>query len=139
MIYTAPCLRLRCHRLLALMAAVGIVGSVLLLSFPARAGAVIREASYCSPTGDYCQGSLIKAGRRHLMFTTFSVRGRMRLCVQSPRRRKVCKLWRLRYVGHSLYEIDVTWRAHYPRDGRGVYSARFSQGAFRGPVLQFRS
>lgn len=138
MICVAPACRVRRQRLLALVVVVS-VGSVLLLSYPVGAGAVLREATYCSPTGDYCQGSLIKAGRRHLMFTTFSVRGRMRLCVQSPRRHKVCKLWRLRYIGHSLYEIDVTWRAHYPRDGRGVYSARFSQGAFRGPVIRFRS
>lgn len=123
------------------MAAIASLATVLVVVLATAPAATARrvETSYCHPTGDYCQGSIIEQGRRHLTFTTFSFGGRMRLCVQSPRHNRTCKAWRLRYIGHGLFEVNVTWRAHYPVDGHGVYRARFSQDGFVPPLIRFRA
>jgi hypothetical protein len=116
-----------------------VIGACLLALLPATAGARPRwESSYCSPTGDYCDGVYVER-TRHFRFTTFSLRGRMRVCVRAPSRKVDCRRFRLRYIGHALYEVDVRWRKHFPYRGRGRYTVRFSQGMFRAPALHFRA
>jgi hypothetical protein len=109
----------------------------------AIAGALVAVApaaaktSYCSPTGDYCTSVARVKGVRYLRFSTFSVRGLVRICVKDPTTRRVCHSFRLRKAG-DLWRVKVIWKRRYPNRGAGTYRVSFFIGPTRlGPVLSF--
>jgi len=109
----------------------------------AIAGALVAVApaaaktSYCSPTGDYCTSVARVKGVRYLRFSTFSVRGLVRICVKDPTTRRVCHNFRLRKAG-DLWRVKVIWKRRYPNRGTGTYRVSFFIGPTRlGPVLSF--
>jgi hypothetical protein len=114
-----------------------------LLVLSAVAGALIAAApaaartSYCSPTGDYCTSVARLKGIRYLRFSTFSVRGLVRICVRDPTAARVCHSFRLRKAGPA-YQVKVLWKRRYPNRGTGTYRVTFFIGPTRlGPVLSF--
>ena len=109
----------------------------------AIAGALVAVApaaaktSYCSSTGDYCTSVARVKGVRYLRFSTFSVRGLVRICVKDPTTRRVCHSFRLRKAG-DLWRVKVIWKRRYPNRGTGTYRVSFFIGPTRlGPVLSF--
>ena len=108
------------------------VFGALLAAAPAAA-----KTSYCSPTGDYCTSVARLQGVRYLRFSTFSVRGLLRICVRDPKKARVCHSFRLRKAG-DLWRVKVIWKRRYPNRGAGTYRVSFFIGPTRlGPVLSF--
>jgi cbb3-type cytochrome oxidase cytochrome c subunit len=94
------------------------------------------RTTYCSPTGDYCTSVKRLSGAVYLRISTFSFRGRVRICVR--RQARVCHSYRLRPTTHGLYEVKVRWYGNYPNQGSGTYRVGFFLGTTRlGPVLSF--
>lgn len=114
-----------------------VAGAVAATAAPA--GAAKRfEDSYASPTGDYAQSVYRLDGVRYLEFATFSLRGKLRLCVTTPDGERTCKRRTLREDDKGILVTKTRWSKHFPRGGRGTYRVRFSQGSFRAPVMKFR-
>ena len=100
--------------------------------------ATAQAATYCSPSGDFCQFAGLMNGRITLEMRTFSLRGRVTTCVRSPLRRTVCRSFPLRLV-RGLYVARAYWSLHFPRQGAGVYTVTWEQGGQRfGRALTFR-
>jgi cbb3-type cytochrome oxidase cytochrome c subunit len=94
------------------------------------------RTSYCSPSGDYCTSAQRRSGAVYLRISTFSFRGRVRICVRHQTR--VCHSYRLRAATHGLYEAKVRWYGNYPNQGTGTYRVAFFLGTTRlGPILAF--
>jgi hypothetical protein len=97
------------------------------------------RSSYCSRTGDYCTQVKRKSGRVYLGLSTFSFRGRYRLCVTTPVRERTCRVARLRRGAHGIYSSTVRWSKRFPKAGRGSYRVRWYYGGSQlGPALSFR-
>jgi hypothetical protein len=108
------------------------VTGALLAAAPAEA-----KTSYCSPTGDYCMSVARIKGVRYLRFSTFSVRGILKICVRDPKNARVCHSFRLRKSG-DLYSAKVIWKRRYPNRGAGTYRVSFFiHGTRLGAVLSF--
>lgn len=107
----------------------------LVAAFPANAPA---RSSYCSPSGDYCEGAVRVQGRIVLRFSTFSLRGRLKVCV--TKRTRTCRRPRLRPIGNDLYRARMVWRSNFPYQGHGTYRVRWytRQGTPLGIPLKFR-
>jgi hypothetical protein len=90
-----------------------------------------EASSYCSPTGDFCQAAVKKQGVWRIRMLTFSFRGRIRVCVTSPDSSRSCRRFLLRSEGQALFGFDVRWSRHFPNDGPGRYSVRFSQSGYK--------
>ena len=120
---------------LAVLLAALAAGLCLWLVFPQSTSA---RTSYCSASGDYCEGAVIVKGRRVLRFSTFSLRGRLKVCV--TKRTRVCRLARLRPIGNDLFRARLVWREHFPYQGHGTYRVRwFTRSGDRlGVLLKFR-
>ena len=96
-------------------------------------------SSYCSPTGDYCHSATERDGAVRLAFTTFSFRGRLRVCVTGPAGEKSCKRFRLRERASGTFSFSVRWSRHFPDQGAGTYRVAFRRGGTRlGPRDTFR-
>lgn len=116
---------------LALVGATAVMG---LLVWVAPAAA---RTTYCSPSGDFCTSVARLHGIRYLRISTFSFRGRVRICVKDPTAARVCHSFRLRKAG-QLYQVKLIWKRHYPNRGAGAYRVTFFLGSARlGPVLAF--
>ena len=104
-------------------------------AFPAN---VPARASYCSNSGDYCEGAIKIKGRIVLRFSTFSLRGRLKVCVSKRTRR--CRSPRLKAIGNDLYRATIRWRSNFPYQGHGTYRVRWytRQGTPLGVLLKFR-
>jgi hypothetical protein len=104
-------------------------------AFPVNAPA---RSSYCSPSGDYCEGAARVNGRIVLRFSTFSLRGRLKVCVTKRTRR--CRSPLLRPIGNDVYRAKIWWRSHFPYQGHGTYRVRWytRQGNALGVPLKFR-
>jgi hypothetical protein len=108
------------------------VAGALLTAAPAAA-----RTSYCSPTGDYCTSVAKIKGVRYLRFSTFSVRGLLKICVRDPSNARPCHSFRLRKSG-DLYSAKVLWKRRFPNRGAGTYRVSFFIDRTRlGPVLSF--
>ena len=88
--------------------------------FPANAPA---RSTYCAPSGDYCEGAVGVQGRIVLRFSTFSLRGRLKVCV--TKRTRACRRARLRPIGNDLYRARIGWRSRFPHQGHGTYRVRW--------------
>jgi hypothetical protein len=112
-----------------------LVAAVGALAFAASSAAA---TGYCSPTGDYCTSVARVHGLRYLQISTFSFRGRVKICVTDPTTARVCRAFRLRKVG-PVWQVRVLWKRHFPNRGAGLYRVSFFYGPTRlGPVLSFR-
>lgn len=107
----------------------------LVAAFPANAPA---RSSYCSASGDYCEGAVRVKGRIVLRFSTFSLRGPLKVCV--TKRTRACRTPRLRSIGNDVYRATIRWRSNFPYEGHGIYRVRWytRQGNPLGILLRFR-
>lgn len=120
-------------RRLALAGAAALAAFVLA---PAATG--VGGDSFCSPSGDYCTGAARIKGAVVLQLRTFSFRGRVRICVTNPRRRRTCRSFLLRRRSRGVFEVKVLWHRNFPNGGPGTYSVRYFTGRTRlGPALTF--
>ena len=79
-----------------------------------------RLASYCTPTGDFCQGVFQRpSGTVYTDLTTFSYRGRVDVCITHETR--VCRSAHLDAQGGGLFRARTRWQAAYPDEGSGRY------------------
>ena len=96
-------------------------------------------SGYCSPSGDQCYSAKTIKGAVHLLYGTFSFRGRIEACVTPPRGSATCKSFRLREEKGGIHAIDVKWSAHFPNRGKGTYRVRYRlDGSALGPAVTFR-
>lgn len=78
-------------------------------------------------------------GVRFLRLSTFSHRGKARVCVNGPDSGDVCRSFGLKRKKHDIYEINVRWSRHFKSEGSGTYKVGFFTGGYRlGPSLSFR-
>ncbi len=117
--------------------------SVLIASGGAATAPAAAASSYCSPTGDYCYSATLRGGAVRLGLSTFSFRGRLRVCVTPPAGgSRDCRTFRLRRTSDGIFQVDVKWSAHFPRHGPGTYRVSFAPattgGAKLGPGTTFR-
>jgi hypothetical protein len=122
------------RRLNLLLSVVAVTVALGLTAAPAPA--VTRLASYCSPTGDYCQGVFRStSGSVFFQLRTFSFRGTVQTCV--ARRTRVCRGRVLRRIG-SIHQATISWRGNYPPQGPGRYAVSwYAGGAKIGRTLYF--
>jgi hypothetical protein len=114
-----------------LLLAAAVLGA-LVAAAPAAA-----KTTYCSPTGDYCTSVARLQHVRYLRLSTFSFRGRVKICVRDPKAVRTCHSYLLRKSG-PLFQVKVIWKRHYPNPGPGNYRVTFFLGTTRlGPALTF--
>ena len=95
------------------------------------------KTTYCSPTGDYCTSVARIKHVRYLRLSTFSFRGRAKICVRDPKAVRTCHSYLLRKSG-PLFQVKVIWKRHYPNPGPGNYRVMFFLGTTKlGPTLAF--
>lgn len=95
---------------------------------------------YCSPTGDFCQGVSGKRGYIIAEFTTFSLRGRYRLCVGPAGRRLRCKSFPFRRIGSGLFQSRVAVKYNFRIRPHRRYAIEWWQGSgLFGKRLRFRT
>ena len=95
--------------------------------------------SYCSPSGDFCQGVIRKNGRIKLVMDQFPLRGKFQLCVKPPRQSQSCNKFRWRKKKGSLYRRGVDFASNYPSRQKGLYKVSWrSSGSKVGETLRFR-
>lgn len=112
-----------------------VLSAFILASLVAPVAADARS-SYCSPSGDFCQGAFKEGGSVILDLRTFSFRGMIEVCV--TKRTRVCRDSRLRRSG-PLYVSRVSWNGRFPNQGRGTYLVRWYKGGTRiGTTISFR-
>lgn len=117
---------------------VGAVIAVVLLVGSGSAGAAkLPIDSYCSPTGDYCQGLFRQDGVRAKL-STFSFRGTYGICVRSRMTGRECKDFRLRRDSNGIYQGSVGLARHFEIRPRGRYAVTWSYAGSRlGRKLHF--
>lgn len=80
----------------------------------------------CSQSGDSCYSAGKRKGKVRLVFSTFSVRGRVETCVTGPRgAARECKRFLLRRGARGIYVVDVAWSAYFTPHGAGRYRVTF--------------
>jgi hypothetical protein len=93
--------------------------------------------SYCSPSGDYCQGLIRQKGVRAKL-STFSFRGSYGICVRSRMAGRDCKDSRLRRSSDGIYQGSVGLARHFDIRPRGRYAVTWTYGGSRiGKKLHF--
>lgn len=109
-----------------------------LLSIPSTAPASPTPFdSYCSPTGDFCQG-LYRQGGVRAKLSTFSFRGSYELCVRSRRTGNDCKRFQLRTSSDGIYVGSVSLARHFDIGAHGRYAVAWTYGGSRiGKKLHF--
>jgi hypothetical protein len=112
---------------LAAMPPLLLAGAGILAPVDAQAA----SSKYCSPTGDFCHGWTRRDGPVRLFLTTFSFRGKVRVCVTAPDATSSCRRFTLRRDKYDIYTIDPRWRGNFPDAGTGTYQATFSHGGAR--------
>ncbi len=94
--------------------------------------------SYCSPTGDYCQGIVRQNGRLRAKLSTFSFTGIYQLCVRTPRVGTDCNLFRLRRDGNGIYQGSIGLSRHFNLRPVGRYTVTWRYSGSRlGKSLHF--
>lgn len=118
-----------------LLAIAGAVLASMLIAAPSWAA-----QSYCAPSGDFCTSVSKVDGVRIIGMRTFSLRGRIRVCIGAEWGFD-CKPFRLRQTSpeSQVRSVRVRWRRHFPDQGPGLYRVSFDQHGERvGPTLSFR-
>lgn len=93
------------------------------LALPPGASAA---SAACSRSGDSCYSAERAEGTLRLKFATFSYRGKVKICLRSPRGNRECKTFRLRTPDRfGIREINAKASAHFDFDGKGTYRAYF--------------
>lgn len=113
------------------------VVALLALSGPADAAA---PASYCSPSGDFCQWVGGTKKRPIFFLRTFSLRGDIDVCVDPPSSDQwECHSFPLRRGKHGVFTSKVRWHKHFEDAGAGSYRVKWQQDDARiGRALSFR-
>ena len=94
--------------------------------------------SYCSPTGDYCQGIVRQNGRLRAKLSTFSFTGTYQLCVRTPRVGSDCNLFRLRRDSNGIYQGSIGLSRHFNLRPAGRYTVTWRYSGSRlGKSLHF--
>lgn len=119
---------------------IALAATLTALAFLAAVPAAQARSSHCSPTGDYCTQIGKRNGKTVLVISTFSFRGKVRVCVTAPDKSRTCKRFRLLSVGKGVYRSTKGYRANFPKRAKGVYRVTWSTGGSSrlGPVLSFR-
>jgi hypothetical protein len=95
--------------------------------------------SYCSPSGDFCQGVFREGGRIKLKMSQFPLRGKYQLCVKPPRQAQSCNKFRWRKKKMGVYRSGVDFATYYPSKQKGLYKVRWrSSGSKIGKTMRFR-
>lgn len=103
---------------------------------PAEARPIV---SYCSPTGDFCQGVFLGKRGWRADISTFSFRGKYRLCLRSSAYGRQCRTFRLRHSAHDIYRGSVRLARQFRFGARTRYSVTWYLGGYRvGRTLHFR-
>jgi hypothetical protein len=110
------------------------VAAIALAAAPADA-----RRTYCAPDGDYCLGMFKVKNRIYLGIDSFALRGKVRLCVQSPNGYRKCLVFKLRRDRKQkhLYRSHVKWSDHFPHGQKGLYRAVWHYGPSRLPGITF--
>ena len=109
---------------------------VSLLVAAAPAAAVTR---HCSASGDVCYGAF-GAGHATKLKLTLAAKyfNRYTLCVRAPSGTRNCRQFGVFSIGNGLFGSTVTWAAHFPAHGPGLYRATYRYGgASVAPSLTF--
>ena len=115
------------------------ISAVLISAFGLPVASASAASAYCSPSGDYCYAAKKRSGVVRLSLDTFSFRGRVRVCVETPDSDVDCRRFRLRSRGDGLYGFSVRWSRHFPTAGRGRYDVDFYKfGSRLGSGVSFR-
>lgn len=94
--------------------------------------------TYCSPSGDYCNGLFRQNGVR-AKISTFSFRGYYGICVRSRMTGRDCKDFRLRRDSDGIFQGSVGLARHFNIRPRGRYAVTWTYGGSRiGKKLNFR-
>ena len=115
---------------------------VLALTVAASLAAAVPAAAvtrHCSASGDVCYGAF-GAGHATKLEITLAARyfNRYTLCVRAPGGTRNCRQFGVFAAGHGLFGSTVTWAAHFPAHGPGLYRATYRYGgAAVAPSLTF--
>jgi hypothetical protein len=97
------------------------------------------KVTYCSPTGDFCQGVVRQNGRLRAKISTFSFSGNYQLCLTNRVYGRQCELFRLRRDGNGIYQGSVGLARHFKFKAKGRYSVMWRLDGYRiGKKLRFR-
>ncbi len=115
------------------------VSAALISTFSLPLASASAASTYCSPSGDYCYAAKKRGGVVRIMLDTFSFRGRVKVCVQTPVGDVDCRRFKLRSRGDGLYGFSIRWSRHFPTAGRGRYNVDFYWAGIRiGSGVTFR-
>lgn len=110
----------------------------LLILLAALSATTATAGSYCTPSGDYCTSAAKRGGKVLLQLSTFSFKGKYKLCVTGPTAAESCKSFKLSKSG-SLYKSSIQWSKHFPDQGAGTYYVIWKLGSTQlGSELNFR-
>jgi hypothetical protein len=115
-----------------------LLAAALVFAFAATPS--LAASTYCAPSGDFCTSVAKADGVRLIEMRTFSLRGRVRVCVGAEWGFD-CKPFRLRRQTEDpgLWSFSIRWRRHFSDQGRGSYRVSFDKsGEQIGPTLSFR-
>ena len=118
-----------------------LIGVVVMIAFFVGSGSASATKppidSYCSPTGDYCQGLFRQDGVRAKL-STFSFRGTYGICVRSRSTGRDCEDFRLRRRRDGIYHGSVGLARHFDIRPHGRYAVTWTYAGSRiGKKLHF--
>jgi|GEM_PF-2516006 len=97
------------------------------------------KVSYCSPTGDYCQGIFRQNGRLRANISTFSFSGDYQLCVINRTHGRQCNTLQLRRGCSGIFQGSVGLAKHFRFQAKGRYSVIWRLDSHTiGKKLSFR-
>jgi hypothetical protein len=92
--------------------------------------------SYCSPTGDYCVAITDRRGRIKFELSTFSFKGRYRICVKNPGG-KECHRYKLHRDGDT-WSDRVDWARNFEVEVPARYTVVWRFGGQRLGALPLK-
>ena len=99
-----------------------------------------RPNSFCSESGDFCQiATRNRKGIRYLVFRSFSHRGKVKVCVNTPDETRSCVKDRFKDGNNDgVFVTRLRWSTSFPNKGSGSYTVRWRQhGERTGKFLGF--
>ncbi len=110
----------------------------LFAAFAGIASANKAVDSYCSPTGDWCQGVFREGGHIKFRIDTFSFRGPYKLCVKPPKEPRECRTFKLVHKSGGIYGSKIDFARNFSHRRNGRYAVSWHQEGFHiGPKLHF--
>jgi len=96
-------------------------------------------ATYCSPTGDYCQGIFRQSGGLRAKISSFAFSGRYEICLTNRTYGRQCNRFRLRKDSLGIYQGSVGLAKQFRFQAKGRYSVVWRLSGSRvGKKLSFR-